>query len=81
MQLDTYTNATTGMQSSVIYRPATLRTTTNHAYKVVLTDLDCDMVAGVVFLDDYDDANKFAHDLVFPKSGKIAGPVCVPPVI
>ena len=80
MKLETYANTTTGMESAVIYRSPALRTGNDHPYKVALTDLDADMVAGVVFFNDYDDANKFAHDLVFPKSGRILGPVCVPAI-
>ena len=81
MQLDTYTNVNTGMKSDVIYRLPALRSGNDHPYKVVLTDLDCNMVAGVVFFNDYDNANQFAHDLVFPKSGKIDGPACVPQIV
>ena len=75
-----FINFDTQMSAEVYYVHSPLRTNPEHRYKVILRDLDSDSIAGVIFFDSFDDAEATAEKLVFPSSGLINGPVCVPAI-
>lgn len=78
MNINSFTNADTQMTAEVFYVAAHFRTDSDHRYKVILRDLDSDSVAGVVWFSTSDDAETFAHNLVFPSSRLISSPTFLP---
>lgn len=76
-----FINFDTQMSAEVYYVHAPFRSNSDHRYTVILRDLESDSMAATMFFHSFDNAEAKAEQLVFPKSGVINGPVCVPPVV